>query len=201
MREGRRFGVVAAAYPHAAVGEDAVAEHGWTTYLAAKPPRRPGADPVEELRAGWDLHVEFGLANPALFSLMYGDPRPGEPCEAAVTGQEILRSKVDAVAAAGRLRVDAAHAALLIHAAACGVVLALLAAPPEQRDTALSRTAFDAVVAATTTDAAAPVAGEDRHVVAANVLRADLGSLTSFTAAERGLLDEWLARTTHRPAG
>jgi len=41
-----------------------VAEHGYAAYLAAKPRLRaePLGDAVAELRAGWDLHVEFGLA-------------------------------------------------------------------------------------------------------------------------------------------
>ena len=55
---------------------DAVAEHGFQAYLADKG-AGPSADPVEDLRAGWDLHVGFGLANPGLYALMYGDPRPG----------------------------------------------------------------------------------------------------------------------------
>ncbi len=28
------------------------------------------------LHVGWDLHVGFGLANPAPYSLMYGEPHP-----------------------------------------------------------------------------------------------------------------------------
>ncbi|MGO8884411.1 MAG: hypothetical protein ACLP3Q_18260 [Streptosporangiaceae bacterium] len=54
---------------------NAVAEHGFAACLAEKQIREPGPDPVEDLRAGWDLHIGFGLANPALYSLMYGDPR------------------------------------------------------------------------------------------------------------------------------
>ena len=58
---------------------DAVAEYGFDTYLAQKAVRPSGGDPVDDLRAGWDLHVGFGLANPALYALMYGDPRPAPP--------------------------------------------------------------------------------------------------------------------------
>src|SRR3954452_18482594 len=57
---------------------DAVAEHGFQAYLGGK--AAPDGDPVECLRAGWDLHVGFGLANPGLYALMYGNPRPGPPC-------------------------------------------------------------------------------------------------------------------------
>ena len=55
---------------------DAVAEHGFTTYLKEKTIRKPGQDPVEDLRTGWDLHVEFGLSHPAIYLLMYAEPRP-----------------------------------------------------------------------------------------------------------------------------
>src|ERR1700753_1036365 len=56
----------------------AVAEHGFVSYMGRKPPDEAGDDPVENLRAGWELHVGFGLANPELFRLMHtvlGTPR------------------------------------------------------------------------------------------------------------------------------
>ncbi|GAA2018846.1 TetR/AcrR family transcriptional regulator [Pseudokineococcus marinus] len=171
----------------------AVAEHGYATYLAAKPPAR-GGDPVAELRAGWDLHVGFGLANPALFSLMYGDPVPGRRPEAASRALGVLRSRMTAIAAAGRLRVDVQLAADMVHAAACGVVLTLLGLQEGERDLALSSSTFDAVMAAVTTDALeSPVAGA---VPAANALRAELPGLDELSPAERDLLGEWLDRVT-----
>ena len=56
---------------------DAVAADGFARYMEVKVARGETADPVADLRAGWDAHVGFGLANPALYALMYGDPRPG----------------------------------------------------------------------------------------------------------------------------
>src|SRR3954471_24703819 len=49
---------------------DAVAERGYQTYLESKVQPRADVDPVEQLRQGWDLHLEFALANPALYVLM-----------------------------------------------------------------------------------------------------------------------------------
>src|SRR5688572_25550419 len=43
---------------------EAVVEHGYATFLAAKRVDTHPQAPVEDLRAGWDLAVEFGLANP-----------------------------------------------------------------------------------------------------------------------------------------
>jgi hypothetical protein len=59
---------------------------------------------------------------------------------------------------------------------------------------ALSRLAREAVIAAITTDAAAPV--EHGPVAAAVALRAVLPEADALTAAEHGLLGEWLDRIT-----
>ena len=125
---------------------DAVAEHGFQTYLTQKAVRSAGDDPVDDLRVGWDLHVGFGLANPALYALMYGDPRPGSPSSAAMDAGRMLRAHIRRIAEAGRLRVGEEQAAHLFHAAACGTVLTLLGLVEEQRDPALSHLARDAAL-------------------------------------------------------
>lgn len=180
---------------------DAVAERGFAAYLAGKVPPAAGADPVVALRAGWDLHVGFGLANPALYALMYGEPRPGAPSPAAAAAFRVLRAHVRAIAAAGRLRLPEEQAVQLVHASGSGTVLALLALPPERRDPALSVLAREACLAAVTTDdTPLPAPGP---VGAAVALRAVLPDVTALTAAERGVLAEWLDRIAadRTPAG
>lgn len=173
---------------------DAVATHGFTTYLDSKIGRELTGDPVEDLRTGWDLHVGFGLANPAVFSLMYGEPRGGATPPAAVAAAEVLGAHIHRVAEAGRLRVPEQRAANLVHAAGCGTTLTLIAMPEHRRDTGLSDLARDAVIAAITTDA--PVAPQPGPVGAAIALRAVLPQTTSLSAPERTLLGEWLERIT-----
>ena len=177
---------------------DAMATHGFTTYLASKTDVEPSADPVQDLRTGWDLHVGFGLANPALYSLMYGDPQPGHVPPAARRAAEVLAQHVRRIAEAGRLRVGEERAAQLIHAAGSGTTLTLLALPPERRDPALSELAREAVIAAITSDAPAHVA--PGPVGAAAALRAVLPQTDALTGPERALLHEWLDRVTqHTP--
>ncbi|MFC7739831.1 TetR/AcrR family transcriptional regulator [Nocardiopsis composta] len=53
---------------------EALAAHGFERYLADKQELGATDDPVADLRRGWDLHVDFGLARPALYVLMYGTP-------------------------------------------------------------------------------------------------------------------------------
>ncbi|HWC79258.1 MAG TPA: TetR/AcrR family transcriptional regulator [Pseudonocardiaceae bacterium] len=171
---------------------DAVATAAFTAYLASKTKPKAEEDPVEALRAGWDQNVEFGLANPGLYALMYGDPRPRPKPPALVTAMEFLVEKVEAVAATGRLRVDVPRAVDLIHAVGMGTTLALLAMPEDARDPALSELAREAVIAAITTDA--PARGDAGPVGAAVALRAVLRRTDALTAPEQTLLAEWLDR-------
>jgi AcrR family transcriptional regulator len=173
---------------------DAVASHGFGAYLRSKAALEHSADPVEDLRRGWDLHVGFGVENPAYYALIYGEPRPGVQSPAAREAAEILAGLVRRIAQAGRLRVSEERAAHLVHSAGAGMTLQLIGLLPEQRDPALSTLARESVIEAVTTDI--PTGGQ--HGVAGNAiaLRAALPQLTELSAAERALLDEWLRRIT-----
>ena len=176
---------------------DAVASYGFSTYLHGKTSRERAEDPVEDLRRGWDLHVEFGLGSPAFYTLMYGDPRPGAAPTAALEAAGILHGLVLRVAEAGRLRVGVEHAAGVIHAAGVGVVLTLLGTEPEDRDLALSETTREAVLAAVTTngtdEAATEQTGHSRVATRAVALKAILAEAAAeLTPGERIVLSEWL---------
>jgi len=171
---------------------DAVAEYGFATYLKEKGVRKPGHNPVEDLRAGWDLHVDFGLSNPAIYKLMYGDPHPGVKSSAAAASYRILREHVRRIAVVGRLRVSEERAAALVHASGCGTVLALLSTPEERRDLGVCRIAGDTVIAAITTGA--PALESPGPAAAAIALLALLPEAVSLSDGERALLAEWLHR-------
>ena len=184
---------------------DAVAEDGFARYLRGKVALGSTEDPVADLRAGWDAHVGFGLANPGLYALTYGDPRPGAMPPAAVEALRLLKGLVRRVAAAGRLRVDVDRATRLIHAAGVGVVLTLSAVEGEARDLAVSDLTREAILAAVTTGAAPPggsaaETGTSRAAAHAVALQAALPEApAAFTPAERALLAEWLGRLSREP--
>lgn len=173
---------------------DAVATYGFSTYLRDKTSRERAEDPVEDLRQGWDLHLGFGLANPAFYALMYGDPRPGVEPTAAREAAGILRGLVQRVAEAGRLRVGVERAARMIHAAGSGVTLTLIGAEPGDRDPGLSEATREAVLAAVTTDETIEPAGRGRVASRTVALRAVLPEAAELTPGERTLLSEWLDR-------
>ena len=170
----------------------AVAEYGFETYLKEKTVRKPGTDPIGNLRAGWISHVGFGLSNPAIYALMYGDPRPGVKSPAAEAAYRLLQEHIHRVAVEGRLRVSEERAANLFHAAACGTVLTLLSMPTDSRDLALSEIAREAAITAITMGTS--ITENSSAAMAAIALRAALPDVTALTGAERYLLQEWLNR-------
>lgn len=171
---------------------DAVAQHGLAAYVAGKAVREPHSDPVQELRDGWDMHVEFGLAHPGLFAIMAGDPRPRPLSPAAAAGLELLRRRVRTIALAGRLRVSEARAVGLLESLCLGTILTLLRHPEGRRDLGLSESAREAVIAAITGEAAA-TADKGVSGVAAT-LHASLDQTSVLTEGERHLLEELLYR-------
>jgi AcrR family transcriptional regulator len=175
---------------------DAVAEYGFAKFLAEKHVDPAPRDPVEDLKAGWDLAVEFGLANPALFTLMYSGPSQNTSA-AFQAGMEILMGRIRRLAAGGWLRVDEDLAAMIIHATARGAVLTWLSWPEERRDPALLAALREAMLAAVTNRE--PAVQEAGPAGAARTLRAMLPEQTILSDAEQQLLREWLDRLTAEP--
>ncbi|MFF1685125.1 MULTISPECIES: TetR/AcrR family transcriptional regulator [unclassified Streptomyces] len=171
---------------------EAVAEHGFAEFLASKTVVPPPQDPVEDLRAGWDLAVEFGLDNPALYTLMYSEPAPARSSAAFEAGMKILMGRIRRLAAAGWLRVDEELAVMIIHATARGAVLTWLSLPDDRRNPALLTTLRESMVATVTNQEPAVQAAGPAG--AARALRAALPEQTILSGAEQHLLTEWLGR-------
>ncbi|PZF85141.1 TetR/AcrR family transcriptional regulator [Jiangella anatolica] len=171
---------------------EAVADDGVTRYLAQKEGVALTDDPVDDLRRGWDTHVEFGLENPAHYVLMYGQPAPGVRSRAADRTEERLHLLVSRVAVAGRLTVGVATAMTMVHAAGTGLTLTLIATPPDQRDLSVVARLRDAVIGAiTTTEPSGPPVAAQRAAGLKAVLD-DADGL--YSPGERAILEEFLDR-------
>jgi AcrR family transcriptional regulator len=171
---------------------EAVAEDGLLRYIARKRAHAAKADPLEDLRFGWDLNVEFGLENPAIFWILSEGTLSG----VAAAGLEILQRRIRNVAAAGLLRVSEERAVELVRVGGNGTVMTLLTMPEDRRDLELSIAAREAVIAAIT--ATRPVARQAGISGAAIALRASLGDAAPLTPGERQLLLELLDRLAAR---
>ncbi len=182
---------------------DAVAEHVLATYVSAKAEivaaaSEAGIDPIDDLRAGWQMQIDFGIANPTL-SAFLSDPGRGMRSPAAQSGKRVLQSRVRRVAVTGRLRVAESRAVDLITAAGTGAVLTMLSTPPEQRDLGLADDLFDAVLRRIVADFPQPA--ENTAITSAVALRALAAQLDFLSEAERQLLTEWLERAVDIPTG
>lgn len=175
---------------------EAVAEDQLTKYVERKKASAARDDPMEELRFGWDLNIEFSLQNPAIFAIMVTDPLNGALARVNANGIELLKMRVRNVAAAGLLRVSEERAVSLIRAGAVGTVLTLLSVPASERDLGLSTAAREAVIAAIT--ASRPVSRNVGAAGAAIALRASLSETAGLTPGERQLLTELLDRLASR---
>jgi AcrR family transcriptional regulator len=175
---------------------EAVAEQVMADFVSAKAAVVQAAadddvDPLDDLRAGWDTQIEFGLSNPVLFRLL-SDPVRGEASPAAQSGRRVLEARVHRMAASGRLRVSENRAVGIIQAAGSGVIQTMLATPVESRDAGLPDALYDAVLSQILTDAPGPVT-QDR-LTAAVAFRAIAPELDALSSAERQVLLEWLDR-------
>ncbi|NUT95475.1 MAG: TetR/AcrR family transcriptional regulator [Saccharothrix sp.] len=170
---------------------DAVSAHGFERYLAAKKNVAASDDPVEDLRRGWDLHVEFGLTHPAFYVLMYGVPQPGRRPTAADDAHRLLVDILERVAAQGRLKVPVETAASIVHATSTGVTLSLISA--QEKDPGVSARTRDIVLASITTDEVPP---EDTTLSThALALDSTLNRQSHpLSPAEAALLRDWLRR-------
>lgn len=180
---------------------NAVVEDRMSRYVAEKAVRTTHVDPVQDLRAGWDTHVAFGLAHPGLFGIMSCDP-PAHPGASSITaGFDVLRRRIRRIALAGRLKVGEERAAALLHSACVGTVLTLLGMPEAARDPGLSAAAREAILQAIAgeADPAADALGEPAGAgaparTAASTLHASLDTVVPLSAGERQLLRELLDR-------
>ncbi|GAA2812050.1 TetR/AcrR family transcriptional regulator [Kitasatospora aburaviensis] len=175
---------------------EAVAEHGYAQFLESKRAQLDPdpQDPVEELRRGWDMVVEFGVSRPELFAVM--NRATGRGSDAAHrAGLEILHGRVRRLAAGGWLRVDEELAAQIIQATGRGAVTTWHSTPAERRNPALLTVLRESMISAVTRTEPTIPAAESGPAAAARALRAALPEAPGVLSdAEQRLLREWLTR-------
>ncbi|MFJ9150595.1 TetR/AcrR family transcriptional regulator [Streptomyces sp. NPDC102270] len=182
----------------------AVVDRGFERYLASKRAARPSADPVEDLKSGWDTHMRFALEHPSHYRLMYS-PELTVPPAAAQEAHDLLHGILERCAAEGRLTVPPALATQMIMSANVGAALSMLTRPEQYTDMKFSQRLRDAVLDSVTRpadiDTDMDATRDDSSVPAAAAtlaarLRADLPP--TLTTAESALLQQWLEELSGR---
>ncbi|MGO4384004.1 TetR/AcrR family transcriptional regulator [Specibacter sp. RAF43] len=179
---------------------NAVIDEGFKEYVAGERNFVPTGKPLADVRQIWDNHLRFGLENPQLYSVMFGNIRPESRPARVAEAEGFMEEMLEKAAAAGQLRVPPREAARSILAANVGVTLMLTAEPAAERNFELSVMTREAVISAVSSAAELATAetpvGASSVVVAAIALNAALefSHPAQLSGTELKLFLEWLHR-------
>jgi AcrR family transcriptional regulator len=187
---------------------DAVVAAGFEEYVAGERDFAPSGQPLEDIRRMWDNHVQFGLNQPELYLVMFGNIRPESRPAIVADAEALMEEMLNKAAVAGQLNVQPREAASSFLAANVGVTLMLIAEPASERNLELSTMTRDAMIFAVSAEPANGTAapgdtGKSSVVVAAIALNAALQASHSdqLSSSELKLFLEWLHRISASPAG
>ncbi|MGY1495435.1 TetR/AcrR family transcriptional regulator [Streptomyces sp. QTS52] len=175
----------------------AVVDRGFEQYLASKRAARPTADPVADLKRGWDNHMRFALDHPNHYRLMYS-PELTTPPAAAKEAHDLLHGVLERCAAAGLLSVPPEAATRVVMAANVGAALSMLTRPEQYPDIRFAARLRDSVIDSVTRPAGA---GEPRDTGRGSAVPTAAATLAArlraeppqlLTAVEAALLQQWL---------
>jgi AcrR family transcriptional regulator len=171
---------------------DAVTERGFTRYMAIDPDRRESLEPIEQLRHGWDIHVQFGLENPELYGLMYAESHSRKVTPAAQIALDGLTALIGRLAASGSLKVSQEEATFTAFSSASGAVLSTYFLPGVLHDPSYLVNIRESMISSLTTEANDHDGGLIAN--AATTLGGNLDRLKALSLNEKNLLHEWLNR-------
>ena len=180
----------------------AVVDFGWTEFLESK--RTVAAvvhDQIgDDIRAGWNNHIEFARKNPNFYRLMWS-PGVAPNSVALAEAHRLLYDRMKLGASRGQLRVSPAMAARVVMSATVGAAFALITQPEYYTDDAFSKQLLEAVIAFVAVGAATNGRPRSRRGAPQSTTIASVAATLSsklesepnpLTPAEQQLLQQWL---------
>jgi AcrR family transcriptional regulator len=165
-------------------------------------------DVADDLRAGWDTHIQFARENPGMYRLLW-TPAVSRESRAAAEGHETLRTVLERGASRGELRMSVETATRVVMAAVTGAALSMISQPELFGDGSFAETLREAVIAAVVVSGSNTPASKRRKrtnsseptlASSAATLQSMLGNQpTPLTKAERGLMQQWLTKLADVP--
>jgi AcrR family transcriptional regulator len=186
----------------------AVVDFGWAAFLESKRTVAAvvHAHVADDIRAGWDNHLEFARENPNFYKLMWS---PGVSADSAAFREafEMLYDRLELGAGRGQLRVSVETGARMIMSAVTGAALSLISQPELFGDPTFATQLREAVIAAVAVPADRPTgrrrprdAGAPTIATAAATLKSKLAAEDSpLSAPERALMAQWLTTLADAP--
>jgi AcrR family transcriptional regulator len=187
----------------------AVVDFGWVTFLETK--REVAAvvhDHVaDDIRAGWDNHVEFARENPSFYKLMWS-PAVAANSRAVREAYQMLYDRLELGAGRGQLRVSVEAASRVVLSATTGAALSLISQRDLYGDGTFATQLREAVIAWITVPAGAPSSADDPEPTAEPTIASAAATLssrltdedTSLTGPELALMQQWLTTLADAPS-
>jgi AcrR family transcriptional regulator len=187
----------------------AAVDFGWAAFLESK---RTTAAVVHEhvaddIRAGWDNHLEFARENPNFYKLMWS-PAVSATSAAFREAFQMLYDRLELGASRGQLRVSVETGARIVMSAVTGAALSLISQPDLFGDPTFATQLREAVIAGVTVTTDSPSTGKRRTqatsaptiATAASTLKSKLAVKdTPLTEPERALMQQWLTTLADAP--
>jgi AcrR family transcriptional regulator len=187
----------------------AVVDFGWAAFLESK---RAAAAVVHEhvaddIRAGWDNHLEFARKNPNFYKLMWS-PAVSANSGAFREAFQMLYDRLELGASRGQLGVSVETGARMVMSAVTGAALSVISQPDLFGDPTFATQLREAVIAAVTVTTDRPSTGKRRThdrsaptiATAASTLRSKLAAEdTPLTPPEQALMEQWLTTLADTP--
>lgn len=165
-------------------------------------------DVADDLRAGWDNHIQFARENPGMYRLLWSPPVARES-RAAAEGHELLRIVLERGASRGQLQMSVETATRVVMAAVTGAALSMVSQPELFGDGDFADTLRESVIAAVVVSGSATPAARRRKrtnsseptlATTAATLQSKLDHQTvPITEAERALMRQWLSQLSDTP--
>jgi AcrR family transcriptional regulator len=185
----------------------AVVDFGWAAFLQSK---RTTAAIVHEhvaddVRAGWDNHLEFARENPNFYKLMWS-PAVSANSAAFREAFQMLRDRLELGASRAQLLVSAETGARMVMSAVSGAALSAISQPDLFGDPTYATQLREAVIAAVTVAEMPTGKRSARDAVLATIptaaatLKSKLAvEDTPLTAPELALMEQWLMTLADTP--
>jgi AcrR family transcriptional regulator len=186
----------------------AVVDFGWAAFLKTKLAVAAVVHDhvADDIRAGWDNHLEFARENQSFYKLMWS-PAVAANSTAVREAYQMLYDRLELGAGRGQLRMSAETAARIVLSATTGAALSLISQPDLYGDGAFATQLREAVIAWITVpqDAASapqpPKRGAEASIAsAAATLSSRLAAeRTPLTGPETALMQQWLTILADAP--
>jgi AcrR family transcriptional regulator len=187
----------------------AVVDFGWAAFLETKLAVAAVVHDhvADDIRAGWDNHLEFARENPSFYKLMWS-PAVGASSSAVREAYQMLYDRLELGAGRGQLRLSAEAASRIVLSATTGAALSLISQPDLYGDGTFATQLREAVIAWVTVPQGSPSSTHDPEREAGPTIASAAATLSSrltdedtpLTGPEMALMQQWLTTLADAPS-